>query len=125
MGSLGGKPMSKKLFCFALCAMLFALSIPAHAQQPKKGYRIGYLRYLSRPFTSRTLKTFRQKLHELGYVEGQNVVIEWRSAKGKDERLPDLAAELVRLKLDVIVVSQSDEMFFFWQRATLNIPIFI
>ncbi len=77
----------------------------AEAQQAGKVYRIGYLRYLPPPFTSRSLKTLRQKLHELGYVEGQNLVIEWRSAKGKDERLPDLAAELVRLKVDVIVTS--------------------
>ncbi len=102
---------------------LLAGPLPAEAQQAGKVYRIGYLRYISRPFTSRSLNPLRQKLHELGYVEGQNLVIEWRSAKGEDERLPDLAAELVRLKVDVIVITQSDEMVRVWQQATRTIPI--
>ena len=102
---------------------LLATPLPVEAQTAGKVYRIGYLRYLPRPFTSRSLRTFRQKLHELGYVEGQNLVIEWRSAKGEDERLPDLAAELVRLKVDVIVITQSDEMVRVWQQATRTIPI--
>ena len=92
--------MSKKLFCFALCAMLFALSIPAHAQQPKKVYRIGYLKNNR---IGRNEEAFREGLRKLGYVEGQNIVIEWRPAKGKLDRLPELAAELVRLKVDCIV----------------------
>jgi putative ABC transport system substrate-binding protein len=66
---------------------------------------------------------FRQKLHELGYVEGQNLVIEWRSAKGEYERLPELAAELIRLKVDVIVTPSSENLVRLWQQATRTIPI--
>ena len=95
----------------------------AMAQQAGKVYRIGYLRYFPRPFTSRSFKPFRQKLRDLGYVEGQNFVVEYRSAEGEDELLPELAAELVRLKLDVIITQYSDEMVHVWQQATRTIPI--
>jgi len=88
--------MSNKVFCFALCAMLFALCFPAEAQQPKRVYRIGYL---SR---SSVNQSFRQRLGELGYIEGQNIVIEHRSDKGKRGLYPELAVELVRLKVDLI-----------------------
>ena len=84
-------------------ALLLALCFPAQAQQPAKVPRIGYLTatYLS-AITART-EAFRQGLRDLGYVEGKNVVIEWRSPEGKADRLPALAAELVRLKVHVIV----------------------
>ncbi len=90
--------MKTRIVGFMFGALLLALSIPAQAQQAGKVYRIGYIRAGS---GSRTInKAFRQGLRELGYVVGQNLVIESRSAKGKYERLPDLAAELVRLKVD-------------------------
>ena len=96
--------MSKKLSCFALCAMLFALSFPAEAQQAGKVYRIGFLRTGSgSPITSPFGIAFRQRLRELGYIEGQNLVIEYRSTEGKRERRAEMAAKLVRLKVDVIV----------------------
>ena len=95
--------MSKKFFGFALCAMLFALSVLANAQQPKKVPRIGFLGGVSPSVISARVEAFRRGLRELGYVEGKNIVIEYRYAEGKSDRLPALAAELVHLKVDVIV----------------------
>jgi putative ABC transport system substrate-binding protein len=97
--------MNKKVIRLALCAMLLALCFPAGAQQPTKIPRIGYLTPVSLSANSARVDAFRQGLRELGYVEGKNIVIEWRSAEGKLDRLPALAAELVRLKVDVIVSS--------------------
>jgi putative ABC transport system substrate-binding protein len=94
--------MHKNIICLALSAVLFALGSPAHAQQPAKVPRIGYLtrgRLLPSPY----YEAFKQGLRELGYVEGKNIVIEGRSAEGKSDRVPKLASELVRLKVDVIV----------------------
>jgi putative ABC transport system substrate-binding protein len=85
--------------------MLFALCIPALAQQPAKIARIGYLTAASPlPISPRT-EAFRQGLHELGYVEGKNIVIEYRYAEAKLDRLPALATELVRLRVDIIVTA--------------------
>ena len=105
-----------------LCALLFALCSFAAAQQPAKIPRIGYLTNESLSATSARGETFLQGLRELGYVEGKNIVVEWRSAEGKLDRVPALAAELVRLKVDVIVtigssVSRSAK------KATSTIPI--
>jgi putative tryptophan/tyrosine transport system substrate-binding protein len=90
-----------KLFCLGLSAQLFALAGSAEAQQPKKVWRIGVL---SGGYSAQSvqLDALHRGLRELGYVEGQNVVIEYRYSEGKHERLPDLAAELVRLRADVI-----------------------
>ena len=87
----------------ALCSMLIAPCLPAAAQQPAKIPRIGILIPASASSFSAWVEAFRQRLRELGFVEGKNIVIEYRYAEGKPERLPDLAAELVRLKVDVIV----------------------
>jgi putative tryptophan/tyrosine transport system substrate-binding protein len=73
------------------------------AQQPTKVHRIGLLSARSSSSESRRAEAFRQGLRDLGYVEGKNIVIDYRYAEGKSERLPDLAAELVRLKVDVIL----------------------
>jgi putative tryptophan/tyrosine transport system substrate-binding protein len=75
----------------------------AEAQQPKKVPRIGYLGAASLSAIPKRIEAFRQGLRELGYVEGKNIVIEYRWAEGKLDRLPALAAELVSLKVDVIV----------------------
>jgi len=75
----------------------------ALAQQPTKVPRIGYLSSNSPTANKARIEAFRQGLRELGYVEGKNIIIEWRSAEGKSDRLPALAAELVSLKVDVIV----------------------
>ena len=87
---------------FTLCAMLFALCVSAHAQQPGKVPRIGYLNDSSLGTLEKLrAEAFRQGLRELGYEEGKNIVIEWRY-EGKQDRA---AAELVRLKVDVIVTA--------------------
>src|SRR5215471_11960127 len=92
-----------------LVALLLAFSFPAEAQQPKKVPRIGYLSAgdpAGDPSSNAArIEPFRQGLRELGYVEGKNIFIEWRYAEGKLDRLPALAAELVLLKVDVIVTS--------------------
>jgi len=97
--------MTKKIYRIALCTMLFALSLSAEAQQPTKIPRIGYLLGASLSASSTRTEAFRQGLRDFGYVEGNNIIIEWRSAEGKFDRLPALAAELVRLKVDVIVTA--------------------
>src|SRR5688572_1630459 len=95
--------MRKQILGFVLSAMLFAPSGSAQAQQPAGIPRIGILIPSSVSFLSARVEAFRQRLREHGYVEGKNIFIEYRYADGKPERLPDLAAELVRLKVDVIV----------------------
>jgi putative ABC transport system substrate-binding protein len=84
-------------------ALLFALCFPAEAQQPGKVPRIGYLTGARLSAIANRTEAFRQGLGELGYVEGKNIVIEWRAAEGNFDRLPALAAELVRLNVNVIV----------------------
>ncbi len=102
---------------------LLAAPLPAEAQQAGKVYRVGYLtnRPVS-PATNLRLIALRQGLRELGYVEGQNLVLEYRSAKGKRERLPEVAAELVRLKVDVILVAGTRAIKAV-KKATSTIPI--
>jgi putative tryptophan/tyrosine transport system substrate-binding protein len=97
--------MKRKIIVLPLCAMLLALCFPAAAQQPKKVPRIGYLGGASPSAVSERIEAFRQGLRELGYVEGKNIFVEWRYAEGKPDRLSELAAELTRLKVDVIVTS--------------------
>jgi len=115
--------MRKKVISFVLCAMLLALSFPADAQQQAtKIPRIGYLATVSLSAISARIEAFRQGLRELGYVEGKNIVIEWRYAEGKADRLPGLAAELVRLKVDVIVTAGAPATRRA-KEATVTIPI--
>src|SRR5215470_17617143 len=97
--------MMRKIPVLTLCCMLFALCASASAQQPKKVPRIAYLDAPTRDVLSARIEVFRQGLRELGYVEGKNIVIEDRYAEGKLDSLPALAAELVRLKVDVIVTA--------------------
>jgi putative tryptophan/tyrosine transport system substrate-binding protein len=95
--------VSKWGFCFALCALLVALCPRVDAQPSKKIPRIGFLIGTSPSAVVSRVEAFRRGLRELGYIEGKNIVIEWRYAGGKVDRLPVLAAELVRLKVEVIV----------------------
>jgi putative tryptophan/tyrosine transport system substrate-binding protein len=87
----------------AIFVLLVGYGGSAGAQQPGKVPRIGFLATVSPSANSARNEAFRQGLRELGYVEGRNIVIEWRFAEGKLDRVPALAAELVRLKVDVIV----------------------
>jgi len=112
--------MKKRITMLALCAMLFALCVPVEAQQPAKVPRIGYLN--TSYFNAPRAKAFREGLRDLGYIEGKNIIIEWRYADGNLDRLPELAAELVRLKVDVIVTGGSTATHPAKQ-ATVAIPI--
>jgi putative ABC transport system substrate-binding protein len=85
--------------CLAIGALLLAFCFPAKAQQPLKPSRIGILADVSSP----QIDAFREGLRALGYVEGQNLTVERRYAEGKHDRFPELAAELVSLKVDVIL----------------------
>src|SRR5882724_5495051 len=109
-------------FSIIVAALLLALGYSAQAQQPKKVPRVGYLTVASLASNVARVEAFRQGLRELGYVEGKNIVIEWRSADGKFERQGELAAELVRLKVDVIV-SSGPTMTRAAKEATATIPI--
>jgi putative ABC transport system substrate-binding protein len=115
--------VSKNLFGIALCAMLFALCVSAEAQQPKKFPRIGYLLGGDPTSESARFEGIRLALRELGYIEGQNIAIEYRYAEGKTDRAPELAAELVRLKVDIIVVGGGNRIVPAAKNATKTIPI--
>jgi putative tryptophan/tyrosine transport system substrate-binding protein len=104
------------ILAFAMCG------VTAHAQQSKKIFRIGYLAGADRATNSTRFEPIRLALRELGYIEGQNIAIEYRFAAGNLDRGPELAAELVRLKVDVIVVG-GDAMVGTAKNATKTIPI--
>jgi len=117
--------MSKKIFCLALSATLLALCFAAEAQQPAKVPRIGYLTGSSPPTGTtpdRNADAFQQGLRDLGYVEGKNIVVEYRYLEGKDDRNPTLLAELLQLKVDVLVVISMSSIRAAKQ-ATKTIPI--
>ena len=114
--------MRHKVIGLTLCAMLFALCVPVSAQQPAKVPRIGYLTAASPPGMAPRTDAFRRGLRELGYVEGKNIVIEWRYAEGKLDRLAALVAELVQLKADIIV-SAGPSVTRVVKKATSTIPI--
>ena len=96
--------MRKKVFRLTLCTLLLALSFPAQAQQPAKIPRIGYVSGTGDPSDPGPyVEAFPQGLRDLGYIEGKNIVIEYRGAEGKSDRIPSLVAELVQLKVDVLV----------------------
>jgi len=116
-----GNSKKVKAFGFGLCAMLFSLSASAEAQQPKKIPRIGYITTRAAPGAGE--KAFLQGLQSLGYIEGQTITIEWRFAQEKFDRLPDLASELVSLKIDVIVASGGYRTVQAVKNATTTIPI--
>ena len=96
--------MRRKIFILALGAWLFALSVSANAQQAGKVFRIGFLDPSTASGIAVLLDAFRQELSKLGWIEGKNITIEYRYAEHKLERLHELSMELVRLKIDVIVV---------------------
>jgi putative ABC transport system substrate-binding protein len=117
------KPMKKKIILFALCSLLLAPCSAAEAQQPKKVARIGYLSAQGSATESTRSEAIRLALHALGYVEGQNIAIEYRYGEGRGDRAPEHAAELVRLKVDLIVVSGGYPEIPAVMNATKTIPI--
>src|SRR2546423_15457149 len=116
--------MNKWIFSWLLITFLLATASPAEAQQAKKVPRIGVLGTSAvPPRVSARIEAFRQGLHDLGYVEGQNISIEYRSAEGKLDRLPDLAVELVQLKLDVLISAGGNSATRALKQATTLIPV--
>jgi putative tryptophan/tyrosine transport system substrate-binding protein len=123
--SVGSKQfvVSKNILCLSLCAMFFALSYSASAQQPTKVPRIGYLSNTDIVGESARSEAIRLALRERGYIEGQNIAIEYRYTEGKRDRAPELAAEMVRLKVDIIVVAGGASWVLAAKNATKTIPI--
>src|SRR5437667_4469384 len=101
----------------------FVLSVSAEAQQPRKVLRIGYLSSVDPATESTRAEGIRLALRELGYIEGQNIAIEYRYSEGKADRVSELAAELVRLKLDIILVAGGILWIEAAKNATKTIPI--
>jgi len=117
--------MRKKVTGFALSclgALLVALCMPADAQQTGKVARIGFLDQSTASGSAVRLEAFRQEMSKLGWIEGKNLIIEYRFAEQKPERLPELAADLVRLKVDLIVVTAASSVLAA-KKATTTIPI--
>ena len=114
--------MSKKIFGFALSAIFLTLSFASEAQQSKKVPRIGIITTGTPAGIAHLLEGFSQRLRELGYVDGQNVLFERRFAEGQADRLPILAAELVNLKVDVILAAPNSAIEAVRQ-VTQTIPI--
>ena len=106
-----------------VAVVLLALGVIAEAQQPKKVPRIGYLSSQDPASESTRSEAIRLGLRELGYIEGQNIATEYRYAEGKRDRFPELAAELVRLKVDIIVVAGGTRLILAAKNATKTIPI--
>ena len=114
--------MRKNVISLTLCAILFALNFSASAQQPTKVFRIGHLS-VADPATDSWAEGIRLALRERGYIEGENIAIEYRYTEGNRERASELAAELVRLKVDIIVVAGGDRLALAAKNATTTIPI--
>ena len=116
--------MSNTIRTAVLIAGILLLTICADAQQTGKVFRIGFLDNSTASSMAAILEAFRQELRKLGWIEGKNFIIEYRFAEQKLERLPELAAELVRLKVDLIVTTGGPTPFEA-KKATTTIPIVI
>src|SRR5262245_20367171 len=114
--------MKTNFFRVAIGALFVTLCLPVEAQQPKKVPHIGYLTSTDPATESIRFEPFRAALRELGYIEGQNIAIEYRYAEGKADRFSALAAELVRLRVDIILVG-GDRPIRAARNATKTIPI--
>ena len=114
--------VSKSVFCIALSAMLFALCGSVHAQQTGKIFRIGFLDQSTASGSAVLAEAFQQELSKLGWIEGKNIAFEYRFAEQMNERLPELAVDLVRLKVDLIVVTAASSVLAA-KKATSTIPI--
>jgi putative tryptophan/tyrosine transport system substrate-binding protein len=115
--------MKKNVFLFLVTTLFLTIVDLAQAQQPKKVPRIGYLSGIDRAGESPRSEGIRLALRELGYIEGQNIAIEYRYAEGKPNRQLEIASEVVRLKVDVIVVSGGPNPVRAVKNATKTIPI--
>ena len=115
--------MIKQILICLLITVLLTTASSTEAQQPKKVSRIGYLASFDPAFESARAEAIRLALRELGYLEGQNIATEYRYAEGKYDRLPELAAELVRLKVDIIVAAGPNRTIQTAKNATKTIPI--
>src|SRR5262249_39384006 len=115
--------MKKKITVLTLCAMLISLCSSGETQQPKKVPRIGYLSSGDPTSESPRSEGIRLALRERGYIEGQNIAIEYRYAERKQDRSSDLAAELVRLNVDIMVVGGGATWIRAAKNATKTIPI--
>src|SRR5882724_1776092 len=115
--------MSGKIFVWLLTTVLLSIAPPSEAQQPKKIPRIGYLSSQEPARESTRAEGIRLALRERGYIEGQNIATEYRYAEGKPDRYPELAAELVRLKVDIILVAGGAWTVRAAMNATKTIPI--
>jgi putative tryptophan/tyrosine transport system substrate-binding protein len=109
---------------FGLTVSLLSLTSSAAAQQPAKAFRIGFLDSSTASGSAVLLEAFRQELSKLGWVEKKNISFEYRFAEHKNERLSELGAELVRLKVDLIVVAETPPALAA-KKATTTIPILI
>src|SRR5262244_1327253 len=114
--------MKKQILALSFGVMLLAFCLSVDAQQPGKIFRIGYLENSTASGSAVLLEAFRQELSKLGWIEEKNITIEYRFAEQKNERLPELAADLVRLKVDLIVTSGGTTPLAA-KKATSTIPI--
>ena len=119
--NLGVSPMRRREFIAALSAAA-TLPISAHAQQPLKIWRIGVLESATRELNTPNMNVFLKTLREYGYIEGENLVIEYRSTGGRNERLPELVSELMRLKVNLMLVRGTPEILAV-KKATSTIPV--
>src|SRR5215831_1643246 len=115
--------MKKAAVPILVAVILLTVAVVTEAQQPTKVPRIGYLSAVDAATDSARAGGLRLALHELGYIEGQNIAIEYRFAEGKVDRASELAAELVRLKVDIIIVAAGDVTIRAAKNATKTIPI--
>ena len=115
--------MRRNITALAVSALLFALSVSVEAQQPKKVFRIGYLSSADRATESTRADAIRLALREVGYIEGQNIAIEYRYAQGKIDRFPEVATELVGRKVDLVIAAGGAMLIRAAKNATNTIPI--
>ena len=114
--------MAKNIILLALCSLLLAPGSAAGAQQPEKIFRIGFLDGSTASGMAVLINAFREELSKLGWTEGKTFTIEYRFTEGKNDRLPELAADLVRSKVDLIVVT-GGPVAVAAKKATTTIPI--
>src|SRR5262249_23590061 len=115
--------MKKAAVPILVAVILLTVAVVTEAQQPKKVARIGYLSNTDPATESARSEAIRRALRELGYIEGQNIAIEYRYAEGKFDRAPELAAELVRLNVDIIVVAGGPTWIQAAKNASKTMPI--